>query len=490
MNIADAFQARGRPGHAAVEDGKRIVTWARLEALANCAAANLLKQDIAPGDIVGLALPDSVEHIALLWALARIGAVVFPINAQLLRNEAEIGLGQHQLKAVIMTHAAPYLPPHTRAIALTAIFEHSPEVPIQAAAPGGHAPLCCVQSSGTTGKPKTFLFSHGQIIASFQSGEKYLCWTAEDRYFAFIGPSFSAGCRLCFAALFTVTTVIINRANYVEILVPLIQNKCVSVTSLTPSHLRPILKYTAGKEPLFPLIRSLRVVMAGITAGERDLARRHVTPNVIIIYGTNEQGWISATTPADHDAEPDSVGRPVAGVEVEIVNADHQPAPLGSVGLLRIRSDHFATGYLNNPQADARAFRDGWFYPMDLAALNQDGYLFLKGRADNLISADGIKFYPIEVETVLLAHPAVSEAAVLAWPHPRHGQVAVAAVTTRAVVSDKDIKAFCRRNLALFKVPQLVLQVAELPRNEMGKILKRHLKEELSREIAGHSANF
>ena len=101
MNIADAFQARGRPGHAAVEDGKRIVTWARLEALANCAAANLLKQDIAPGDIVGLALPDSVEHIALLWALARIGAVVFPINAQLLRNEAEIGLGQHQLKAVI-----------------------------------------------------------------------------------------------------------------------------------------------------------------------------------------------------------------------------------------------------------------------------------------------------------------------------------------------------------------------------------------------------
>ena len=283
---------------------------------------------------------------------------------------------------------------------------------------------------------------------------------------------------------------IINRTTYVEELVRLIRNKRVTVASLTPVHLRPILNFAAGKEPLFPLMRSLRVVTAGVTAGERHLARRHVTPNVVIVYCCNEQSWIAAATPADQDAEPDSVGRPVAGVQVEIVDEDNQALPFGAVGRLRVRSDHIATGYLNNPEADGRAFQGGWFYPMDLAAINHDGYIILKGRADDLISADGIKFYPIEVETVLLTHPAVREAAVFGWPHPMHGQIAVAAVTTSAQVTDKDIKAFCRQHLALYKVPQLIMRLAELQRNEMGKIIKEPLKEKFRQKIAERPEEF
>ena len=97
MNITEAFaaHARSRPNHAAVEDGEQIVTYAELEALADCAAANLLKEGIARGDIVALALPDSIVHVALLWALARIGAAAFPINMDLLRSENEVGLGGH-----------------------------------------------------------------------------------------------------------------------------------------------------------------------------------------------------------------------------------------------------------------------------------------------------------------------------------------------------------------------------------------------------------
>ena len=160
MNFAAAFSENAciRPDHPAVEDGERIVTYAELEALANTAAANLLKEGIEPGDIVGLGLPDSVEHVALFWSLARIGAVVFPINVQLLRGEQVAGLGEHQLKVVIVEGAASALPSEARAILLKTVFAKRLDaaMPVVLDGPGDDHPLACVQSSGTTGIPKTF----------------------------------------------------------------------------------------------------------------------------------------------------------------------------------------------------------------------------------------------------------------------------------------------------------------------------------------------
>ncbi len=171
-----------------------------------------------------------------------------------------------------------------------------------------------------------------------------------------------------------------------------------------------------------------------------------------------------------------SFARLADGVEAEIVDADDHPLPPGEVGLVRFRGDGYPTGYLDDPEATARAFRDGWFYPGDLATLNDQGYLFFKGRADDVINNGGAKFYPIEVETVLLAHPAVSEAAVFAWPHPRLGQTAAACVVTRAPVSKRALQEFCAERLAGYKVPQLIAKLRELPKNPMGKVLKSELK--------------
>jgi fatty-acyl-CoA synthase len=124
---------------------------------------------------------------------------------------------------------------------------------------------------------------------------------------------------------------------------------------------------------------------------------------------------------------------------------------------------------------------------MDLAAMNEDGYIFLKGRADDIINCDGIKFYPIEVENALLLHPDVTAAAVFGWPHPKHGEVAVAVVTTGAPASEEDFVAFCKRQLAPFKAPRVVMVVPEMPRNPMGKILKGKLKADLARELANRT---
>ena len=188
----------------------------------------------------------------------------------------------------------------------------------------------------------------------------------------------------------------------------------------------------------------------------------------------------------------ESGAHPIAGglvedIEAQVVDGDDRPLPAGEVGFARFRGPGFATSYLDNPEATARAFRDGWFYPMDLAAINEDGYVFLKGRADDIISCDGIKFYPIEVETVLMSHPAVTAAAVFGWPHSLHGEESVAAVTVTEPASQNDIRSFCTQRMAEHMVPRIIMIMPELPRNPMGKILKGEIKETLKRKLAKRS---
>lgn len=229
MNLADTFveNARSRPDHPAIEDGERVVSYAELEALANTAAANLINEGIKPGDIIGLALPESVEYAALLWAIAKVGAVIFLINVPLVRSEREVELGGHRLKAVIVASDFPSLPSGARVILLEVIFAKCPEaaMPVIPTALGDQHPLFCVHSSGTTGTPKTFMTSHIQAAGLLHDSEKYLRWTSEDRHVTLVGMGFYSGCRLCLAAQSLGATIVINRARSVEELVQLVREK-------------------------------------------------------------------------------------------------------------------------------------------------------------------------------------------------------------------------------------------------------------------------
>jgi acyl-coenzyme A synthetase/AMP-(fatty) acid ligase len=139
---------------------------------------------------------------------------------------------------------------------------------------------------------------------------------------------------------------------------------------------------------------------------------------------------------------------------------------------------------LDDPETSAHAFRGGWFCPNDLAALNEDGYVFLKGRADDAISNSGVLFYPIEVEAALQSHPAVVEAVVFGWPHPTTGETAVAAVVTKATVSARDLRAYCAERIAPYKSPWRVMFLDELPKDALGKVQKRELEQRFRERLA------
>lgn len=193
-----------------------------------------------------------------------------------------------------------------------------------------------------------------------------------------------------------------------------------------------------------------------------------------IVYATNEADTITLADPALQAQVPNTVGRPVAPLEVQVVDGEGRVLPAEQTGEVRVRGPGVASAYLDNPQATARSFRDGWFHPGDLAYLTQEGALVLLGRKDDMMIFDGMNIYPAEIENALLSHPAVREAAAFPARHERFQDVPMAAVTLSGSVSERALIEHCR-NLIGIRHPRRVRIVQEFPRNAMGKILKREL---------------
>ena len=484
MNITDILteHAVNRPEHPAIEDGGRIISYGELDDLVSTTAANLMARDIGAGDIVAVMLPDSADHLVLLCALARAGAVIFSLNPKLPRREIGAALKDLSVKVIVATSKTK--PFAGRKILSLDDLRQTPTKEFGRSAKGGDLPLMLNQSSGTTGAPKSFLHSHAEVQDWMARNIEVQGWSREERFLCLSAMCFSDCRNISLCILRLGATVVIQRCRTMDELAAFVRGKHISYLKLTPSHMASMLKYAAGKEILFPDLRAMVAASAPVTHLQRLAARERLTPNFCEQLGSNETGPLVFGNPADQDAYPDAVGRVVESVEAQIVDGNDQPLPAGEVGLVRFRGVGYATHYLDDPQATAYAFRGGWFYPGDFAALNDEGYLFFKGRADDVINNAGVKFYPIEVETALLAHPHVREVAVFGWPHERIGEVAVACVVASPAVSPKELRTFCAQRIAGYKVPQLIEMMAELPKNAMGKILKGELKGVIQRTVA------
>ena len=180
-------------------------------------------------------------------------------------------------------------------------------------------------------------------------------------------------------------------------------------------------------------------------------------------------------SPDDQERRGESVGRPVFGVDVEIVDTSDRPLPPGQVGVLRYRGPGVATGYYKDPEASREAFRDGWFYPGDLAERDEEGFIFLRGRAKDMIIRGGINIYPAEIETTLMAHPDVAEAVVVGWPSREFGEEVAAFVRVRRPVEEEELLEWCKARLAPYKRPKQIFQREDFPRNSAGKVVKAEL---------------
>ncbi|SDE85076.1 long-chain acyl-CoA synthetase [Thermus arciformis] len=233
-------------------------------------------------------------------------------------------------------------------------------------------------------------------------------------------------------------------------------------------------------------LKSVRACISGSAPLPLEVAERFeklTGAKLVEGYGLTEASPVTHCNPLYGERRLGSVGLPFPGVEAKVVDEEGKELPPGEVGELAIKGPNVMKGYWNRPEETQKALRDGWLFTGDLAKMDQDGYFYIVDRKKDMIIAGGYNIYPREVEEVLYQHPAVQEAAVVGVPDPYRGETVAAFLVLkpeyRGKVTEKDIEAFCRQNLAAYKVPRIVVFKESLPKSGVGKILKRELAKEV-----------
>jgi acyl-CoA synthetase (AMP-forming)/AMP-acid ligase II len=346
--------------------------------------------------------------------------------------------------------------------------------------PEADEPLLMSLSSGTTGRPKGPRIRHSHFLARFRVMWVNLGFNSQDRYLSATPFFYGGGRTFALLMLHSGATVFLLPPPYEpgELCAAVARHR-ITALFLVPTLIRRLL--TLPDAELAPL-RGLRLLLSSGSAlhpDERREIRRRMCPAFIEYYSSTEGGGVSFLTPDDPEEFGESVGRPVFAVDVECVDEQHRPLPPGKVGRIRYRGPAVAEGFWNDAEASTEAFRDGWFYPGDLGMQDEQGYLYLKGRAKDMIIRGGINIYPGEVEAVLQSHPAVADSAVVGWPSREFNEEVAAFVILKEEVSAEELRELCRARLAPYKVPKEVFVVQDFPRSALGKVIKAQLSAKL-----------
>ncbi len=480
-NLAEqlALHARQRPSKPALVHGKRVLDYRALDLAVRQRAARLLDLGVQPGQIVGVALRDSIEHVLMLWAVARAGATILPMDCRWTESEQQ-NLTRHFEPAAVMVEPGATIV-GARCIEVGASWETAvaDTDPDRLFADGDRG-LTLSLSSGTTGRPKGPMATHHKFCNRFWTHWVDLGFGSRETYLNATPLYFGGGRAFTLSTLYVGGTVVLFPPPYAPAeLAEEVARTGATVLFLVPTLLRRLL--ASDPAPLAPMRRLKTLISSGsaLTGWERRRIRQDLCPSFIEYYSSTEGGGVSVLSADDQLHHGESVGRPVFGVEVQVVDDGHRPLPAGQVGRIRYRGPAVADGFYRDPEASQDSFRDGWFYPGDLGDFDEEGFLYLKGRAKDMIIRGGVNIYPQEIETTLLNHASVADAAVVAWPSREFDEEVAAFVVLREPVDSSELIAACRRRLAPYKVPRQVFVLDELPRNAGGKVLKPDLVKRL-----------
>ena len=342
-------------------------------------------------------------------------------------------------------------------------------------------------SSGATGKPKGILLSHrSRILTCYAAAAEYRALGPSTRMLVSTPVFHGAGfLNLLAPCWFGGQAVMLSRFT-IEGLLSLIEEHRITKAHLVPAHFAAYFALSAAERRRWDT-SSLRCIVSGTAPLAQPVKEKIVEafgPDVLHErYGSTEASIVSNLRPADQLRKTACVGLPFPLVEVEIRDDEGRVLPAGETGELWSRSPLMFSGYWKRPQAEEKAIRRGWVSAGDLARRDEEGFLYLVDRKDDMIISGGENVYPREIEEVLLRHPAVLEAAVVGEAHEYWGEAITAYVHLRpgSHADEQALRDFCGQTLARWKVPKAIRIRGPLPRNSMGKILRRLVKEEGSK---------
>jgi len=455
--------------HAVLRDPERgWLTRGELERDSASIAGRLWAAGLRAGDRVLCSASPSAELVAAHLAALRLGLIVVPANTAYQQSEFAHLVGDARPAAAVIEDPiargwVSRQAPGTIVVGPEVDLPDGPVPLLDGATPGDPAMLA--YTSGTTGRPKGAVLSHGNLLAGVEAVRLAWRWTGEDRL-ALALPLFhmhGLGVGLHGTLVAGASAVLVPRFE------PEALFDAVIGESATLFFGVPTMYARLAASPRVAALGRLRLCVSGSAPLDPALHRRIGAATgqaVLERYGMTETVML-VSNPYDGERRAGTVGWPLPGVELRLAGAADEAEIL-------VRGPNVFSGYWDRPDATAEAFdADGWFATGDIGRVD-NGYLRIVGRAKELIITGGFNVYPREVEDVLLAHPGVAEAAVVGVPSAEWGETVVAAVV-RAAGDDSDpdaLIAWCRERLARFKCPREIRFVEALPRNAMGKVLR------------------
>ncbi|HVZ43281.1 MAG TPA: class I adenylate-forming enzyme family protein [Ramlibacter sp.] len=480
MNIVEPIHehARAKGDAPAVFLRHRRVTWRELSEFIDAAAVLFRRRGLAAGQRVGLCCEGPLLHLVAALGLAQAGVAHVALPAGDLHSARQRIIDKLRLDAVI-ADKQPVLESQPNGL----LFDRVPKFPAKSRPevppPHGDADMgwLILQSSGTTGEPKFAELSHALSMARFERfpslygcGPDDVFWPVSRLEFVVAKQravcALQAGAAVCLAARGPITAELLD----------FLRRSGVTLACGTPLQMHNLLALVDQTQPL-PALRAFEVRSATVSERLRREFREKFCPGLHVVYGTNEGEALAIASPELQSRVRDTVGVATPSMEIQVVDPDGVPLAPGGVGEVRARGAGVVSRYIDNAEATARSFRDGWFHPGDIAFMTAEGAVVLQGRKDDMMICDGMNIYPAEIENALLEHPAVKEAAAYPIKHPQAQDMPAAAVTLESPATEQELIRHCRERIGL-SYPRVVRIMDELPRNPMGKVLKRKLSAE------------
>jgi fatty-acyl-CoA synthase len=517
-SVADILTASAAeyPRHPFLVLGNRRLTYGQVEAQATALAAALSELGIEAGDRVALNLPNWPEFVVSMFAAAKLGATIVPLNPKYTTPELQYML-RHSESVVVVTaetwEGVDYLARFEGFLAslpdlqyILSVGEEDlwyddrvyqfedllssgegravPEVEVDP----GRDLFAIVYTSGTMGKPKGVSLTHTNLLSSALATADAIGLRQDDVVFGLtcLFNVFGLGPGVLGTAA-VAGTVVLQEDHSAERSLELVERERVTVYHGVPTNFIQDLREPSIAARDFSSLRT--GVIAGAPVSEDLVTRiqRELVPGMRIAYGLTETGSTVSLTRADdpRGKQVATVGRPIDGVELRVLDLDGSQLPVESVGEIAIRGPGVMQGYYRQPSETAQSFtEDGFFLTGDLGMVDEEGYLHLVGRRKEMIIRGGFNVYPREVEDRLHAHPAVLDVAVVGVPHEVYGEVACACIlpVEGAIVTGDEIKEFCREALAEYKVPDLVRFLDGFPMTGSGKVRRVELARMINAE--------
>jgi len=446
-------------------------------------AAALTKHDFKAGDRLAILLPNEPDYIELVYACARLGVIVVPLNTRLSAKEIDGILDDAQPSGLIR-HSSLAVP--TVQVSWQLVLDQDPlDTQSDSIADPIYDPsaiLALIYTSGTTGRPKGVEIRHANILENvyhtnfwfpLKEGAVHLhaapIFHIADFPFMFAAPAFGA-CQVTipkFNPQIFCETAARERVTH-TVLVPTMINMLTQSPELQKYDLATLRHLGYGGSPMAPeLVHHTRQALPKV--------------KLVQVYGLSEAGFLTGLKDDEHTEDKlTSCGRPCLGIEVRVVDQTGKEVETGQTGELVARGANIMRGYWNNPDETKGAFRNGFFRTGDVGCQDGNGYFYILDRLKDMIVTGGENVYSGEVEAVIYTHPAVLEVAVFGIPDPRWGEMVKACVVLKPgkTLTAEDLTNYCRRSLANYKVPRSIeFSQTELPKSGSGKILKRVLRD-------------